>query len=61
MIREQDINNACHPARQKAIAIMEYVAEYTGKPDIFDCKKGNTTWYDVEDVLTKIIARKNNE
>ena len=56
--RKKDIYDACNQKRQKAIAIMEYIAEYLGKPDIFDCKNGDTTWYDVEDTLTNIIARK---
>ena len=52
---EQDIHDAEHPARQKAIRIMEFIAEYVGKPKIFDCKGGDTRWYDVEDKLTGII------
>ena len=58
--KEININNAEHPARRKAIAIMEYIAEYLGKPDIFDCnkEKQTTTWYDVEDKLTNIIEGK---
>jgi len=47
-----------HPARQKAIRIMEFIAEYFNKPKMFDCKNGNTIWYDVEDELTCIIANK---
>ena len=49
--------NKC-PARQKAIEIMEYIADYLGKPTIFDCRHGDTRWYDVEDAITKIIAGK---
>ena len=49
------IYNANHPSRQKAIQIMEFIAEYLGQEEIFDCKDGNTKWYDVEDKLTDII------
>lgn len=50
-----DINNGEHPSRKKAINIMYFIASYIGHPEIFDCKDGNTTWYDVEDKLTNII------
>lgn len=43
--------------RENAIEIMEQIAEYIGKPKMFDCKKGNTTWYDVEDIITNIIKK----
>jgi len=46
------------PAREKAINILETIAEYIGKEDIFDCKNGNTIWYDLEDIVTDIIKRK---
>lgn len=45
-------------AREKAIEIMERIAEHLHKPKIFDCQKGNTTWYDIEDIITDIISRK---
>jgi hypothetical protein len=47
--------DARHPARQKAIEILESIADYIGKPTMFDCKKGNTKWYDLEDLITNII------
>jgi hypothetical protein len=50
-----DIYDAQHPSRQKAIKIMEFIASYLGDYEIFDCKNGNTTWYDVEDKITEII------
>jgi hypothetical protein len=50
--------NAEHPARQKAIEIMEWIAEYLGKSKIFDSKNGDTTWFDIEDELTEIINRR---
>jgi len=54
-----DKYNAEYPSRQKAISIMEYIAERIGKPTIFDCKeKDDTRWYDIEDTLTNIIDRK---
>lgn len=52
------INDAQHPSRQKAIVIMEFIADYLGKPRLFDCINGDTKWYDVEDKLTKIISKK---
>ena len=55
MGKKIDITNAEHPSRQKAINIMEYIADYLGKPTIFDCKNGDTKWYDIEDELTNII------
>jgi hypothetical protein len=58
MKRKIDINNAEHPARQKAIEIMEWIAEYLEKPTIFDCKNGNAKWYDIEDKITEIINRR---
>ena len=56
---ETDINNANHPARQKAIEIMNYIELHFGE-EMFDCdeEKQTTTWYDVEDRLTNIIVRK---
>ena len=52
-----DINDAQHPARQKAIATLESIAEKLGQPEIFDCnEKDNTRWYDFEDMVTNIIA-----
>lgn len=52
-----DKNDAQHPARQKAIAILEAIAEKLGKPRIFDCsKKDETKWYDFEDMITDIIV-----
>ena len=49
--------DAEHPARKKAIEIMEYIADYLNKPTIFDCKNGNTKWFDIEDKLTEIINK----
>ena len=59
-----DINNADHPARQKAINILEKIAEYMGNETMFDCKDGNvsknndTIWYNLEDMVTNIIIEK---
>ena len=44
--------------RLKAIKIMESIADYLGKPKIFDCKNGDTKWYDIEDIITDIIKTK---
>ena len=52
-----DINDASHPSRQKAIAILEAISEKMGKPRMFDCTpKHYTRWYDYEDMITEIIA-----
>jgi hypothetical protein len=54
-----DINNAQHPARQKAIKVLEAVAEEMGTPNMFDCKNGDSIWYDLEDLVTNIIEGNN--
>ena len=56
MTKTQDIYNVDHPSRRKAIEIMETIADKLGKPDIFDCKNGDTLWYNIEDSITEIIA-----
>jgi len=57
-MKKIDINDAEHPARKKAGEIMDFIANYLKNPRMFDCKNGNTTWYDIEDKLTEIINRK---
>jgi hypothetical protein len=58
-----DINDAQHPARQKAIQILETIAEKLGNENIFDSASQNGkdepdgTWYDYEDMVTDIIAK----
>jgi len=50
--------DAGHPARKKAIRILESIADYLGKPALFDCKRNDvsdTRWYDLEDLITNII------
>lgn len=42
-------------SRQKAIRILEAIAEKLGKEDLFDCKNGNTKWYDFEDLIVEIL------
>ena len=58
----KDINDAQHPLRQKAIEIMEFIADYIQTEwnicDIFDCRDGNTVWYDVEDEIVNILAER---
>jgi len=54
------IDNADHPARIKAIEILESIADYMGDHSMFDCVEGTddeTRWYDLEDALTNIINR----
>jgi hypothetical protein len=46
-----DINDAQHPARQKAIIVLERLAEKLGREDMFD-----NGWFDYEDLVTNIIA-----
>lgn len=41
--------------RKKAIQILESIAEKLGKPNIFDCKNGDTKWYDFEDIVVEIL------
>ena len=48
----KNINNAEHPARKKAIRIIQYIEEN------FDIKFDGTEYYDVEDKLTNIINEK---
>ena len=50
--------DAGHPARQKAINILENIAKYMGDETMFDCKNGDTKWYDLEDMITWIIVRR---
>lgn len=50
--------NNLSTGRNKAIEILESVAEKLGNEGIFDCKNGDTKWYDFEDMVTEIIERK---
>jgi hypothetical protein len=45
-------------AREKAIDILESIAEYMGDEEMFDSKFGDTKWFDLEDMITDIIKRK---
>ena len=56
-MKKEDLNDANHPTRQKAIEILEAVAEKLGKPTIFDCKDGDTKWYDFEDMIVEILTK----
>jgi hypothetical protein len=61
MKRKIPLSNVEHPLRQKAIEIMEFIADYLGKPKIFDCKRNDisdTRWYDIEDKITEILNRR---
>ncbi len=58
MKKKVDINNANHPARQKAIKILEEIADYMGNETMFDCDEHKATWYDLEDLVTDIIVEK---
>ena len=44
--------------RDKAITILEFIAEYMGNENMFDCKNGDTKWYDLEDGIVEIINNK---
>jgi len=50
-----DVNNAQHPSRQKAIKILEEIAEKAGNENMFDGEK----WYELEDQIVKIIEGEN--
>ena len=50
-----DINDASHPSRKKAIRILESIADRMGTPDMFDCRDGDTLWYQLEELITNII------
>ena len=62
-----DINDAQHPSRQKAIKVLEAIAEKLGNSWIFDNASQNRkdepdgTWYDYEDMVTNIIEGEKNE
>ena len=62
-----DINDAQHPSRQKAIKILEAIAEKLGNSWIFDNASQNRkdepdgTWYEYEDMVTNIIEGEKNE
>lgn len=49
----EDINNAAHPLRQKAIDILEMISEKMGNEDMFDGEK----WYDLEDSIVEILSK----
>jgi len=57
MNKEIDINDAEHPLRQKAIEILESIAAKLDNEEIFDCKKGDTKWYDFEDMIVEILNK----
>ncbi len=57
-MKKQRCNCGLEPARRKAIEILESIAEYMGKEEMFDSKNGDTKWYDLEDMVTDIIKRK---
>jgi len=52
-----NLYNAEHPARKKAIYILEEIANFLGDEKIFD----GENWYHLEDKLTRIIAGKTKE
>ena len=58
MKKKVDIYNADHPARQKAIEILEGIAEYMKDEEMFDCQNNDGRWYDLEDMITTIINRR---
>jgi len=45
------VNDAQHPSRQKAILILESIAQKLGKEDMFDGDR----WFEFEDMITYII------
>jgi len=57
MTNKIDINDARHPLRQKAIEILETIAAELGDETIFDCKNGDSKWYDFEDMVVNILNK----
>jgi hypothetical protein len=53
-LKKVDLFDASHPARKKAIQILERIAELMGDDEMFDGMR----WYDLEDAVTEIVARK---
>jgi len=47
--------------REKAVKILEDIAEYMGNVDMFSCVGGNTRWYDLEDIVYEIIKTEDKE
>ena len=43
--------------RRKAVEILEKIAEKLGNENIFDCRNGNTKWYDYEDMVVDILDK----
>ena len=52
-----DINDAQHPSRQKAIKILETIADKLGDEKMFD----GELWYELEDIITNIINNSNKQ
>ena len=52
---KKDLNNAEHPARRKAIRIIEVVE------DLFPIRIEGVKYYDLEDSITQIIVEKTKE
>jgi len=57
-MKNKKYNSGIDPARKKAIDILESIAEYLCDEKIFDCRNGDTRWYDLEDIVIDIIKRK---
>ena len=43
--------------RRKAVEILEKIAEKLGNENIFDCRNGDTKWYDYEDMVVDILDK----
>jgi len=50
---KKDINDAQHPLRQKAIEILESIAEKMGNEKMFD----GELWYELEDKIVEILNK----
>ena len=59
LIAEKTIDLCCaeNPLRQKAGCILDGIGAIMGNEGMFDCKDGDTTWYDLEDMIVDILNK----
>ena len=57
MAIRDDCNDPMTGNRRKAVEILEKIAEKLGNENIFDCRNGDTKWYDYEDMVVDILDK----